>query len=238
MQDKNFLKQFDATQSNTVFCLWTGDEALSENRIRALWSMFNNLGCPLAYVTKHTLPEWVHPDAPIHPAYEYLSSTHKSDYLRCYLMHHYGGGYSDIKITSKRWPDFFETLRTSSKLVLGYRELPHGIPHVQNEFGDILRANYAELIGCGAFIFKRKTPLTQQWFDQVQTLLDRKHEQLKENPAQHPLDQRNVILPDGETSKYPLEWAELLGEILHPLLYRFRDQLLQAPIEPFFGAYR
>ncbi len=236
--DNLFLRQFDAVDANTVFCFWTGDEVMSENRIRSLWSLFSNIGCPVAYVTKQTLSEWVHPDSPLHPAYDYLSSTHKSDYLRCYFMHHYGGGYTDIKITTKRWSQYFEQLRSSSKLVLGYQEVPHGIPHLKNAVGDVLRANYSQLIGLGAFIFKRRTPLTQAWFDQTNALLDQKIEQLKLHPAQHPQDQMHVILPDGKVSGYPLEWAELLGEVLHPILYKFRDQLLQEPLEPFFGSYR
>lgn len=238
MHDKKILRNFDGLQSNTVFCLWTGDEIMSENRIRSLWTLFNFIGCPIAYINKQTLEEWVHPEAPLHPAFQYLSSTHKSDYLRCYLMHHYGGGYSDIKITSTKWGEFFDILRSSSRLVLGYQEVAHGIPHLQNALGDELRANYSQLIGLGAFIFKRCSPLTQEWFDATHQLLDSKLDALKAHPAQHPQDQKDVTLPDGQTSRYPLKWAELLGEILHPILYRYRGQLIQAPIAPFFGAYR
>lgn len=43
------------------------------------------------------LPFFILKDAPLHPSYSFLSGVHRSDYLRCYLMHHYGGGYSDIK---------------------------------------------------------------------------------------------------------------------------------------------
>ena len=32
----------------------------------------------------------------VHPAYEYLSLVHRSDYLRCELLHRYGGLYADL----------------------------------------------------------------------------------------------------------------------------------------------
>ena len=61
---------------------------------------------------------------------------------------------------------------------------------------------------------------------------------LVENPAQHPLDQTGVTLPDGNKSKYPLRWAEMLGEIFHPLIYNLRNKLDHAKIEPIFAGYR
>ncbi|MFT4063187.1 hypothetical protein [Paraburkholderia sp.] len=129
-------------------------------------------------------------------------------------------------------------IEASDKQALGYTELAHGIPHIEGEFGDVLRRSHAELIGLCAFIFRRQTPLTTEWLRQADNLLDRKLDELQRLPASHPLDQTGVILPGGNRSSYPLRWAELLGEILHPLLYRYRSELLQAPIEPYFGSYR
>lgn len=150
-------------------------------------------------------------------------------------MHHYGGGYTDIKMTIKKWKPFFEKLEQSDKLALGYTELAHGLPHLQGEFGDMLRKSHTELIGMCAFIFKRNTVLTSKWLQQVEELLDQKLDTLREFPAIHPLDRHDIILPDGSKSPYPLRWAELLGDILHPLLWEFRAELLHAPIEPLFG---
>ncbi|RKP58455.1 glycosyltransferase [Pararobbsia silviterrae] len=238
MDHSRALHEFDGFKSRTIFCLWTGDEVMSPNRIQALWTIYNNTACPIAMINRHSVEDWIRQDHPLHPAYPYLSSVHKSDYLRCYLMHHYGGGYTDIKITSKKWWGFFEALEASDKPVLGYAELPHGIPHVQGELGDRIRGAHAELIGLCAFIFKRQSALTAEWLRQTEALLDRKFEALQRHPACHPLDQTGVLLPDGTPSPYPLRWAELLGEIFHPLVYAHRAALLQAPIEPHFGSYR
>lgn len=238
MQPHRFLSTFDGLQSRTLFCLWTGDDALSNNRIQALWSIFNNTGCPIAFINRNTIVDWIKPDFPLHAAFPYLSSTHKSDYLRCYLMHHYGGGYCDIKQTSKKWAGFFEALESSDALALGYQELAHGIPHVHGALGDTIRGAHKDLIGLCAFIFKRNTPLTSEWLRETERLLDEKLPALQANPARHPLDQTGVILPDGQPSAYPLRWAELLGEVFHPLTYRYKEALLKAPIEPVFAGYR
>lgn len=130
-------------------------------------------------------------------------------------MHHYGGGYTDIKLTTAQWEPFFSQLESSPKLALGYTELAHGIPHLQGDLGDEIQDTHKDLIGLCSFIFKRKSLLTSAWYDQVHAILDLKLTLLKEYPAQHPLDQG--FLPDGKSSLYPLRWAEILGEIIHPL---------------------
>ena len=233
-----FLNRFDGVQSRTVFCFWTGSEAMSDNRIQALWTIFNNSCCSTSYITQNSVRYWIKPGYPLHPAFPYLSSTHKSDYLRCYFMHHFGGGYTDIKQTTASWHPFFDQLENSKSYALGYRELAHGMPHLSGESGDQIRASHNELIGLCAFIFKRNTELTHSWLDQTNLLLDKKLHLLIENPAQHPLDQKDVILPNGEISKYPLRWAEMLGEIFHPLIYNYRSKLDFARIEPVFSGYR
>jgi hypothetical protein len=238
MSSHTTQSRFDGVSSRTVFCLWTGDEMLSDNRLRAIWSIISNTGCPVAFINKQSLADWIVPEHPLHPAWPYLSSTHKADYLRCYLMHYYGGGYTDIKRTQTRWPGFFEALEHSDKFALGYTELPNGIPHLKNELGDRLRAAYAELIGLCAFIFKKETPLTTAWLTRTEGLLDAKLPLLREHPACHPLDQTDVLLPNGQPSPYPLRWAELLGEIFHPLIHEYRHTLIQAPIAPVFEGYR
>ena len=211
---------------------------MSDNRLRSIWSIFRNTGCPVALISRDTLSEWVRPGFPLHPAFPHLSSTHKADYLRCYLMHHYGGGYTDIKPTTKKWGCFFDQLENSDKLALGYAELPNGTAKVGGELEVILQKSHAQLIGLCAFIFRKNTTLTAEWLAQTESLLDTKLPLLKEYPASHPLDQTGLKQPDGEASKYPLRWTEMLGDIFHPLIYRHRDHLLQAPIEPIFGGYR
>jgi hypothetical protein len=235
----DFRSNFDGLASNTVFCCWTGATPMSSDRVVALWSVFNNVRCPTAFLNANALRDWELPESPFHPAFDYLSETHKADYLRCYLMHHFGGGYTDLKPTGKAWPEFFDRLRRSDALGLGYTEIgPHGVAPIQGPFGDKLRANHAKLIGLCAFIFRRRSPLTAAWYERTQRLLSEKLDALREHPARHPQDQFGVKFQDGSLSRYPIRWTELLGDIFHPVIYEFRDKILHDDIAPQFHSYR
>lgn len=212
---------------------------MSTARIQALFSIFNQVECPVAFLNSQTYRAWQLDDAPFHPAFEFLSETHKSDYLRVYLMHHHGGGYSDIKLTARSWRPHFDALLRSDKWCLGYTEIgPHGVAPVGGTLQQELASNYQHLIGLCAFIFRKRTPLTQAWMDQTHALLDARHDSLRRHPARHPQDRAGGQFEDGSMSAYPLQWTELLGNIFHPLIYRFRDRVLHADIAPSFQNYR
>jgi len=137
------------------------------------------------------------------------------------------------------WEKSFLQLENSEDcFALGYPELEHGMPHLQGPFGDQVRSVHKELIGLCAFIFKANTPLSSAWFVQLNEILDERLATLKANPGKFPLDQVDLPLPDGSGSKYPLRWAEILGEILHPLFYEHKEKLIKANIEPRFTEYR
>lgn len=233
-------ESYDGLKGDVVFCAWTGHNQLSPQRAECLLSIYQRTFCPVILITPHNLAEWIRPEASFHPAFEYLSEVHKADYIRCYFMHHFGGGYTDIKRTLNSWKPLFQRVRsTPDAFGLGYTEIgPHGIPHITGPLGDELRANARELIGNCAYIFRKNTDFTRAWINQTHQTLDIQLQSLRANPAQHPMDQLGVTLPNGMSSRYPLRWAELLGEIFHPLVYRFRSQILHADIAPDFRAYR
>src|SRR5665648_275733 len=89
-----------------IFLLWLGDEPMSPYRQNAC----NNMTPYTILITKKNINNYILPDYPLHASYEYLSTIHKSDYLRCYMLYHYGGGYSDIKIISLMWDKAFDEL--------------------------------------------------------------------------------------------------------------------------------
>ena len=95
---------------------------MSNNRRRGITSLQAVAGVPVVLVTPENLPQFIQPNAPLHPAFEYLSLVHKSDYLRCYFMHHLGGGYSDIKPCRHNWLASFEQLEASPAYAIGYPE--------------------------------------------------------------------------------------------------------------------
>ena len=101
-----------------IFCLWTDKNIMSEDRYNALSSIKNSC-LEVIFVNRENLSSWVVENSPLHPAYNYLSSVHKADYLRCYLMHHHGGGYTDIKVIENSWLLPFEQLEKSNCLING-----------------------------------------------------------------------------------------------------------------------
>ena len=106
-----------------IFCFWMNDGELPEIRKKNLQRLSLNCGVPVELITKYNLNDWIIENEPLHPSFEFLSEVHKSDYLRCYFMHHYGGGYSDIKNVQGSWVGFFNFLESTDKFdVIGYQE--------------------------------------------------------------------------------------------------------------------
>jgi len=212
---------------------------MSDDRLRALFSIFYNIGRPVAFLNHQSIQNWQLPEFPFHPAFEYLSATHKSDYLRTYLMHHYGGGYTDIKLTYKDWTTSFNRLNASDSWALGYQEIgPQGVAPVGGSLETELKNNHFSLIGLCSFIFKKNTPLTSEWISSMHHVLDSKLEELKQHPAKFPQDQFGIKMPDGSISRYPLRWTELLGNIFHPLILRYKERIIQDDLAPVFHSYR
>lgn len=102
-------------------CILDRLNPMSNNRRRSITSLQAVAGVPVVLVTPENLPQFIQPNAPLHPAFEYLSLVHKSDYLRCYFMHHLGGGYSDIKPCRHNWLASFEQLEASPAYAIGWR---------------------------------------------------------------------------------------------------------------------
>ncbi|WP_146179055.1 hypothetical protein [Limnohabitans sp. Rim8] len=226
-------------EARVVFCVWAGNNAMSDQRLQALFSIYNHLSCPIAYLNHVTSKQWELPDAPFHPAFKYLSETHKADYLRGYLMHHYGGGYTDIKHTFADWRPHFEAFAQSDQLCAGYTEIsPHSVAKVGGEVEQKLRDNYDKLIGLCAFIFKPHTPMTHAWIKRTHAVLDSKLPALQTAPASFPQDQLGYMLPTGKPSTYPLKWTEILGDIFHPLILEYQECVLHLPMAPDFKNYR
>jgi hypothetical protein len=226
-------------RSRNIFCAWTGSNAISQNRLSSLFSVFVNTGCSVCFITEKHLRNWQIPGAPFHPAFEFLSETHKADYLRVYLMHFYGGGYTDIKPTHHDWTSSFAKLIESDMLGLGYTEIgPQGVAPVGGDLEVLLKNNFFRLIGLCAFIFKPMTVFTSEWLHQTNDLLDKKLLLLEKNRAQFPQDCLGARLPNGYLSEYPLKWTELLGDIFHPLIYKYRDFVIHDNIAPSFSNYR
>ena len=207
----------------TVFCFWTGTNPMSENRKACLRTI------PYCrFVTKDNLSDFILPSVPLHESYSYLSETHKADYLRTYFMHHYGGGYSDIKEYSPdsiyEWRNAFNRLYSDLNIwAIGYgEESPGSIAHPDYQ------QHYRSMIGNGAYVCRPNTPLTREWYNQMITFLDSVLSSLRKNPSNGPQDCAE------KGTGYPIEWNQMLGRIFHPLVYKYRDHIRTEGPRPVF----
>ncbi|WP_163267859.1 hypothetical protein [Chelativorans alearense] len=228
---------------------------MGENRKRCLDTLART-ECEVVLVTPENLPQWVVDTHPLHSAYQFLSAVHKSDYLRAYFMHHHGGGYSDIKRTSKSWLPVFERLKESNALGAGYAEFAYGVAKIARSQVDgchyllgekssyprnyliyrKLKFFHDRLIGNGAFIFKPGTVFTIQWLEAVERRLDILLPHLQPHPARYPRERSGIDYGDGP-SKYPVPWTFLLGDIVAPLSFRHRSLILRCLPLPDFTDY-
>jgi hypothetical protein len=205
-----------------IRCFWTGKNELSANRKESLWQLQEVSQCEVRVTLGPP------PGLPRHPAYPYLSETHKADYLRTCYMHFYGGAYSDVKKTTGSWRPAIDAINEDESIwAVGYPEVPGGVaylPYVDK---------WPELIGNGAYVFRSHTPLTSAWYNDMIALLDSKLDALRVNPARHTRD-----CAEEEGSCYPLEWNEMLGRIFHKWAYIYRDSIRRTLPVPIFTNYR
>ena len=170
-----------------------------------------NTGLELCFYNKDMISEI---EYLLHPKFKHLSDVHKSDYLRVYFMHNFGGGYGDIKFYKNSWLSALYKLDKSNKYILGYTEVREDAVALVGGYLEIeLKKNYLSLIGNGAYICKQGTEFTKEW-----------------------LDRTNKVLDDKEFDKeYPLKWTELLGNVFHPLCLEFKDFILHDnSVKPVF----
>ncbi|NDE14249.1 hypothetical protein EBZ80_04890 [bacterium] len=205
-----------------LFCLWTGDNAMSANRAACLEDVRERSGVNVRLLTPDNVDGYTVPDFPLHPAYAFLSATHKADYLRMYLMHFYGGGYTDVKRQRCDWNDAYDRLLADPELVgVGYPEIG-----ARGVACDSVREHWDRLVGTGAFLFRPNTAFTRAWFGRVTHLLDEKLGALRTHPASGPADRGE----DGHG--YPIEWTEILGRIFHPLNDEFHERIARTLVCP------
>lgn len=174
------------------------------------------------------------PGHPFHPAFEHLTSVHKSDYLRAYLMHHYGGAYIDVKPMPHPVRPLIDQLNGSEEhLALGYAEVTSeyaGHPH--HGLRAVLRRHYRALMGPSMFIFKPHSPFTAEWMRELHARMDYLSAPLAEADAAD-------ADPYATPAVYPIWWTEILGDILHPLSLKYRGRVVLTPAaQPVLRNYR
>lgn len=234
----NYFLKFDSTLINknqkidtVIYCFWTGNNPMTENRLNAIEALKKKSGVNIQIVTPENLKDYILKDYPLHKSYEFLSLVHKSDYLRCYFMHHYGGGYSDVKQTEQNWTAAFEKIKNSNeKWILGYSEISkYGVAQLEGKIGKDLKKYYKNVIGNCAYICKPKTKFTDEWYNELHKRLDTYYETLQKHPG-------NIM---GDNDGYPIPWTNILGDIFHPLCLKYHQYIIHDDsIKPIFENYR
>lgn len=222
-----------------IWCFWTGNNPMSPARRQSLDILRACSQCEVTLVDKNNLNSFVKKDFPLHKAYELLSDTHRSDYLRSYFMLHYGGGYSDIKPFTFSWTKYFDELDNSDKMFTGFPVLSSD--HIPQSAGKEAKENYNNLISITNFIFKPNTKFAEDWVNLTNNKLDSIYNKLlATNGNYHPRAiTGGVFQKDDFDHKeypidYPLSWSELLGDIMLPLQVKYIGSFLNSmPVQLF-----
>jgi hypothetical protein len=235
----------DLPIARRIVTFWFGSDTLPPPRASGLESLREHSGVDVVLITEAEIGDWVVRGAPLHPALPYLTPVHRADYFRIYVLHHHGGGYSDIKPTTGSWVSAFNRVEEGRLLGSGYAEIARwavagmgcdarrgrlqvSLPCLKYRW---LQLNYRRLVGNGAYIFKPGSPFTASVQAEQERRLTTLLPALRANPGRHPKERPGVVY-EGQVSRYPVPWSHLLGDVFQPLVLRHSrsiDRSLPAP---------
>ena len=211
-----------------IYQFWTGDNVRSSRRQQAYENSAKNFNVPVKLLYKQDIESLILPQHPLHPIYDYLSYVHKSDYLRSYFMHFYGGGYADIKYYSgdNNWKQMFSRINEHPQIdIIGQKqviEYPYFYDikcstiskYSDNSFLNRLnQATVPKLLGNSYFIVRPHSKFSQQWYKRINQHCDQIFQKVKANPG---MMSDNNQASTFKTA-YPIRWQQLQRQIFHPL---------------------
>ena len=238
-----------------VWAFWFGNE-MRGSRLESFRNLRNGIGVHLKLVNDSNLQEFEHPEFPFHPTLNLLSQNHKVDYLRAYFMHFYGGGYHDIKghKSEDSWAENFSLFDKdvtlwllgsavfqqdhvgcdetyAQNVLMGYdtscsasEQIP--LDTVEPNQGlccELVFNMWQRLVQNGAYIMRPNTAFTVAWLNFLTARLDAKHLLLHSHPSPRPRCCQSGV----DSMGYPLRWAEVHGEVFHPLQAKYIDHVRQ-----------
>lgn len=213
------------TPPRVLRAVWAGDNPMSSSRAARLDDLKRvNSDIPFILVTMKNVGDYDTAATPIHPAYEFLSYVHRSDYLRCFLSHHYGGAYSDIKTPGKAVLPSFDAFDDENVWLVTYPEpLTVLTPRLPGAIGRDLKVYRRLAPGQAVLISRPRTPLTREWLTEVHRRLDAAVESLRKQPGG--ATGRGTRGTPGSNPAYPLAWNELLPTVYHPLGLKYHEHV-------------
>lgn len=215
-----------------LWACWLGGTAPNENRRRALAGLRAQAGLEVRVVTDPAEVRLA--EHPFHPAFEYLTALHRSDYLRAYLMHHHGGVYADVKPFRQPLRPVLDLLNADpDHWVVGYREVTSRYtPDLPHELGADIKRHYRAVMGPSGFACRPGTVFTAEWLRELHARLDHYAGALADADA-------GAADPYQQPRDYPIRWTEILGDIIQPLsLKHHRHVVFTDQIRPVLQGYR
>lgn len=230
------------TQKNgvnfVIWCYWAGP-MMTQNRLTSFELMKSSLNVPVFLITPENIHNIALPDHPFHPALKHLSAVHQSDYIRSYCLHHYGGGWHDIKATAVSFEPVWNDFKDSNVYLIGRPEHRGGPARVHDKEGRWMPDCWEDLVSVTAWVARPYTPFSQAIYTDLHAFLDEHATLLALHPAKHPREKKIVAkntfhrmlirlknLFTGRSHHYPLPWT-LFGNIFHPHNYAFRNHILR-----------
>lgn len=220
-----------------IWCYWAGGP-MNPARTKSFELLVANIGVTICLVNKENVRTFVLAKNPLHPAFEYLSAVHQSDYLRAYFLHNYGGGWHDVKATLVSFEKVWDHFSDPNTFLVGKPELKGGPATVLDSDGRWMPDYWQELVSTVAWVGRPNTPFSNALLKNMETHLDLNFESLKQNPGIHPREKKleakgllSKILKTidfrlkGKNPDYPLQWT-FFGNFFHPLNYKYKNHVL------------
>lgn len=216
----------DTSVPRIFWCYWAGGP-MNETRLRSLDMMQRYMEVPICLVTESNVNEFVLDEYPLHHVFQYLSPVHQSDYLRIYLLHHYGGGWYDIKPTKMNYLPAWKEFDDPEIYLVGKPEIKGGPAKVFDQNGQWMPTFWSELVATNRWIGRAQTPFSQDLYDAVNQLFDEESKRLEKYPAQHAYDKKKksfLSFLHSNENQYPLPYT-VFGNLFHPLNYKYKQHI-------------
>lgn len=219
-----------------VWCYWEG-EPMSGNRLLSFSYLVQNIGVHVCLVTPKNLNLFIKKEHPLPDSYQDLSIVHRSDYIRAYLLHHYGGGWHDIKATEVSYANVWDEFVDDSIWIVGRPETKNGAARTYDFEGRYMPDYYDKLIAVPSWVGRPNTPLSYQLLTGIESLINKHTATLSRYPSKHPRDKKITTKSplkwifqfmkysyQGRSLNYPLEWT-LFGNIFHPCILSYQSHV-------------
>lgn len=218
-----------------IWAYWSGKE-MTGNRLLSFNLLVKNIGVPVFLVDHSNLHSLEIKEYPFHRGFKYLSWVHQSDYIRAYLLHHYGGGWHDVKATESNYIRVWDEFIRPDIYIVGKEEIKGGAAKVFD--GDKWMPDYYQnLIAVTSWVGRPYTPLSEKLMKKFDDFLEENIDELKKYPAKHPRERAlkgKTFLSKtiekvknrftGRQNNYPLEWT-LFGNLFHPVNLEYQENV-------------